>query len=325
MSGSLVVPDLDRPWPALPWSEWTDTVATLHMWVQIVGKVRMALAPPLNHWWHTTLYVTSRGLTTSPIPYEARHFQVDFDFIDHRLDVTDDAGGSFTIALKPMSVAAFYREFMARLRDLGIDVRIWARPVEVAESIPFETDEIHATYDPHHAHAVWRGLALADRALKEFRTGFLGKSSPVHFFWGGFDLASTRFSGRPAPRHPGGAPNCAAWVMEEAYSREVASMGWWPWDETHGPAFYAYAYPEPAGYGSASVRPAGATYDPGMGEFILPYDAVRDSPDPDGSVQAFFQTTYQAAADLGGWDRSVVEPAVIPDRPPTHPWSVPPR
>ena len=323
--GTAVAADLDRPWPALPWREWTDTVETLHMWVQIVGKVRMALAPPLNHWWHVTLYVTSRGLTTSPIPYQGRAFQVDFDFIDHRLDVTESSGRSFTMMLEPMSVATFYREFMARLRELGIDVRIWPRPVEVPDAIPFDVDETHAAYDPRHAHAVWRGLQDADRALKSFQTGFIGKSSPVHFFWGGFDLATTRYSGRPAPRHPGGIPNCPDWVMAESYSREEASMGWWPWDQTHGPAFYAYTYPEPAGYASASVQPAGAVYDPGLREFILPYDALHNSDDPEASVQAFLQSAYEAGADLGGWDRSALEPAVLPKRPPTRPWSLPRR
>ena len=321
-SGAAVAADIDRPWPALPWRDWIDTVSTLHMWVQIVGKVRLALAPPLNHWWHITLYVTSRGLTTSPIPYQGRTFQVDFDFIAHRLDVSESTGRSFTMALEPMSVATFYREFMARLQELGIDVRIWPRPVEVPDAIPFEVDVTHASYDPSHAHAVWRGIQEADRALKSFQTGFVGKASPVHFFWGGFDMAATRYSGRPAPRHPGGIPNCPDWVMAESYSSEEASMGWWPWDATHGPAFYAYTYPEPAGYASASVRPAGAAYDPGLREFILPYDAVRDSGDPDAATQAFLQSSYEAGADLGGWDRSALEPAVLPDRPPTRPWSL---
>jgi hypothetical protein len=324
-SGPAVAADLDRSWPALPWREWTDTVSTLHMWVQIVGKVRMALAPPLNHWWHITLYVTSRGLTTSPIPYQGRAFQVDFDFIDHRLDVTESSGRSFTMMLEPISVATFYREFMARLRELGIDVRIWPRPVEVPDAIPFDVDETHATYDPLHAHAVWRGLQDADRVLKSFQTGFIGKASPVHFFWGGFDLATTRYSGRLAPRHPGGILNCPDWVMAESYSREEASMGWWPWDRRHGPAFYAYTYPEPAGYASASVQPERAVYDPGLREFILPYGALRNSDDPEGSVQAFLRSAYEAGADLGGWDRSMLEPAVPPDRPPARPWSLPPR
>jgi hypothetical protein len=311
----------DEPWPELPWREWEATISTLHMWTQIVGKVRMALAPPLNHWWHVTLYVTSRGLTTSSIPYGSRRFQVDFDFLDHRLDVTDSDGSAFTISLEPKSVAGFYGEFMAGLRGLGIDVRIWTRPVEVAEAIPFESDETHASYDPAHAQSFWRGLLQADRVMKAFQTGFVGKASPVHFFWGGFDLAATRFSGRPAPLHPGGAPNCAAWVMEEAYSREESSVGWWPTSVEPGPVFYAYAYPEPQGYPSALVRPAEAYFDARLGEFSLPYDAVRRAADPDAAVLEFLQTTYEVGADLAGWDRRTLEPAVRPEGPPKRPWS----
>jgi hypothetical protein len=292
------------------------------MWVQVVGKVRMALAPPLNHWWHTVLYVTSRGLTTTRIPYGHRHFQVDFDFVDHRLQVTDSDGGSFAIALEPKSVARFYREFMAGLEGLGIVVRIWPRPVEVAEAIPFDTDEQHASYDPDHAHALWRGLVQADRVMQVYKTGFVGKASPVHLFWGGFDLATTRFSGRPAPRHPGGAPNCPTWVMEEAYSREEVSVGWWPPSDGSAPVFYAYAYPEPAGFKSAAVRPAEATYDARFGEFIVSYDAIRATPDPDAALLEFFRSTYEAGADLAAWDRSTLEPAVPPDRPPRRPWSM---
>jgi Family of unknown function (DUF5996) len=292
------------------------------MWVQIVGKVRMALAPPLNHWWHTTLYVSARGLTTSAIPYGSREFQVDFDFLDHRLRVADSEGASFGLVLEPRSVADFYREFMAGLQSLGIDVRIWTRPVEVATAIPFEVDEEHASYDPAHAHALWRALLDADRVMKAFQSGFVGKASPVQFFWGSFDLASSRYSGRPAPRHPGGAPNCPDWVMEEAYSREEVSAGWWPSSDPPGPVFYAYAYPEPEGSRSAPVRPASASFDPRLGEFVLPYDAVRASSDPDADVLAFLQSTYEAGADFGGWDRSLLEPAVAPGRPPDRPWSL---
>lgn len=215
----------------LPWTEWAATISTLHMWTQIVGKVRMALAPPLNHWWHVPLYVSGRGLTTSAIPYGLREFQVNFDFIDHRLQVVASDGASLTMPLEPKSVAHFYREFMDGLRALGIEVRIWARPTEVAEAIPFESDELHATYDPRHAQLFWRGLLQADRVLKAFQSGFVGKVSPVHFFWGSFDLAAARFSGPPAPRHPGGTPNVAAWVDEEAYSWEISSAGWWPHSE----------------------------------------------------------------------------------------------
>jgi hypothetical protein len=314
--------DGDEPWPELPWRDWAPTVATLHMWTQIVGKVRLALAPPLNHWWHVPLYVNARGLTTSPIPYEGRQFQVDFDFVDHGLIVSDTGGRVFTMPLEPRSVARFYREFMDGLRDAGIQVRISTRPVEVADAIPFELDEQHASYDPGHARGLWRGLLQADRVMKAFQTGFVGKASPVHFFWGSFDHAATRFSGRPAPRHPGGAPNCPTWVMEEAYSREESSMGWWPSSETLGPAFYAYTYPEPDGYRSVRVRPAEASFDDELGEFILPYDAVRRAADPDATAQAFFQSTYEAGADLGGWDRRALEAAERPERPPTRAWTV---
>jgi Family of unknown function (DUF5996) len=318
---SQIVVAADERWPELPWSEWEPTIATLHMWVQIVGKVRMALAPPLNHWWHVPLYASARGLTTSAIPSGSRHLQVDFDFIDHRVQASTSDGGSFTMALEPKSVAQFYREFMAGLGGLAIEVRVWPYPVEVADAIPFETDEQHASYDPSHAHAFWRGLLQADRVMKTFQTGFVGKASPVHFFWGSFDLAATRFSGRPAPLHPGGAPNCADWVMEEAYSREESSIGWWPPSEPPGPAFYAYTYPEPDRYRSAAVRPSEAFFDAALGLYMLPYDAVRKASDPDATVRDFFQSTYDAGADLGGWDRSVLEPSVRPDRPARRPWS----
>jgi hypothetical protein len=310
-----------EPWPELPWREWEPTLSTLHMWTQIVGKVRMALAPPLNHWWHITLYATSRGLTTSPIPYGSRLFQVDFDFLDHRLLVTDSAGGLFTMKLEPKSVARFYTEFRDGLRGLGIEVRISTKPVEVVDAIPFETDEQHASYDPMQAQLFWRGLLQADRVFKAFQSGFVGKMSPVHFFWGGLDHATSRYSDRAAPRHRGGVPNCPDWVMEEAYSREESALGWWPSFPGIGPAFYAYTYPEPDGYRSASVRPDGAFFDTGWGEFLLPYDVIRAAPDPDGAAQEFFEATYELGADLGGWDRAELEPAVRPDRPPTRPWS----
>jgi uncharacterized protein DUF5996 len=321
MIGSQDLVGSEEPWPELPWTDWAATIDTLHMWVQIVGKVRMALAPPLNHWWHVPLYVTARGLTTSAIPYRQRQFQVDFDLLDHRLDVTDTGGRSFTMPLVPKSVARFYREFMDGLRSLGIEVRISTKPVEVAEAIPFESDEQHASYDPTQAHSFWRGLLQAERVMKAFQTGFVGKASPVHFFWGGFDLAASRYSGRPAPLHPGGAPNCPTWVMEEAYSREEHSIGWWPTSAAPGPMFYAYAYPEPEGFESAPVRPSEASFDGRLGEFVLTYEAVRGAADPDAAVQEFFQSTYEAGADLGGWDRSALEPTVWPDRPPSRPWS----
>jgi hypothetical protein len=310
-----------EPWPELPWRDWEPTVSTLHMWTQIVGKVRLALAPPQNHWWHVTLYVSSRGLTTSAIPYESREFQIDLDLVDHRLEVRDSQNAGFALALVPMSVAHFYRDFMDGLRDMGVDVRISTRPQEVVQAIPFELDEEHASYDPRHANLFWRGLLQADRAAKIFQTGFAGKASPVHFFWGRFDLAATRYSGRPAPLHRGGVPNCADWVMQEAYSREAISVGWWGRSDPPGPSFYAYTYPEPDGYRSAAVRPASAFFDQQYGEYVLPYDAVRGLPDPDAAVLDFFQTTYEAGANLGGWDRRALEPARRPERPPRSPWT----
>ena len=311
-----------EPWPELPWREWEPTITTLHMWLQVVGKVRMALAAPLNHWWQTTLYVTSRGLTTSPIPFEERHFQVDFDFIDHRLSVSDTDGRTFEMTLEPRSVATFYREFMAGLRGLGIEVNIWTTPVEFPDPIPFELDEQHASYEPMHAQLFWRALLQADRLMKEFQTGFVGKVSPVHLFWGGLDLATSRYSGRRAPLHPGGIPNITDWVNEEAYSREEFAMGWWPSFEPPGPAFYTYTYPEPDGIRTADIRPAEAAWDERIGEFTLTYDAVRAAADPDAAVLAFFQSTYQAGADLAGWDRALLEPAELPSRPPKRPWSI---
>jgi len=308
-------------WPELPWRAWEPTISTLHMWLQIVGKVRLALAPPLNHWWHVPLYVTARGLTTSPIPYGNRTFQVDFDFVEHRLAVTDGDPGAFAMALQPQSVAAFYHTFLAGLGSRGVDVTISPRPVEVADAIPYDRDEQHASYDPGHAQLLWRALVQADRILKAFQTGFVGKVSPVHFFWGGFDLATTRFSGRRAPRHPGGIPNCPDWVMEEAESGENFTAGWWPLSAA-GPAFYSYAYPEPDGFPAAAVRPAAAAFDDRTGEFVLPYDAVRSDADPDAAVLAFMRSTYEAGADLGGWDRHALEPSERPLRPPRRPWSI---
>jgi len=317
------MPDIYRgePWPELPWRDWEPTISTLHRWVQIIGKVRMALAPPLNHWWHITLYVSARGLTTGAIPYADRSFQVDLDFIGHQLKVTDSDGGAFKLPLGPMSVATFYRAFMAGLRGLGIEVRISTTPNEVVDAVPFEVDEQHASYDPRHAQLFWRGLRQADRVMKAFQSGFIGKASPVHLFWGSFDLAASRYSGRPAAGHPSSAPNCPDWVMEEAYSHEQSAIGWWPQTEAPGPAFYAYTYPEPEGYGSAPIQPAEAAFDTDLGLFMLPYEAVRSLPDPDGAVLAFLESTYAAGADLAGWDRSALEPTEYPGRPPTRPWS----
>ena len=313
--------DLHDSWPELPWRDWQPTMSTVHMWVQIVGKVRMALAPPLNHWWHVPLYVSSRGLTTSPIPYRRRLFEVEFDFLKHRLVASDSRASSFEMPLQAASVALFYRELMSGLRSLGVDVQISTRPVEVAQAIPFEADEEHAVYDPAHAQAMWHGLLQAERVMKAFQSGFAGKASPVHFFWGSFDLAATRYSGRGAPRHPGGAPNCPSWVMEEAYSREEISIGWWPSSEPPGPSFYAYAYPEPSGFRSGPARPAEASYDAQLGEFVLPYDVVRRAQDPDATARQFFQSTYEAGADLGDWDRPTLETHLPTGRPPSEPWS----
>jgi hypothetical protein len=309
-------------WPELPWQDWEPTISTLHRWVQIVGKVRLAQAPPLNHWWQVPLYVTARGLTTSPIPYRDREFQVDLDFVEHRLVVSDSEPGAFTMALEPRSVARFYREFMAGLWSRGIEVSIRPHPVEVVDAIPFEQDERHASYDRHQAQLLWRALVDADRVMKAFQTGFVGKASPVHLFWGGFDLATSRFSGHPAPRHPGGVPNCPGWVMEEAESHQNVTVGWWPLSEAPGPAFYAYAYPEPDGFRAAEVHPADAYFDDRFREFLLPYDAVRTAADPDAAVLQFLRSTYQAGADLGGWDRSALEPSELPLVPPRRPWSL---
>ncbi len=298
----------EEAWPALPLAEWSDTRDTLHMWTQVVGKVRMALTPAVNHWWHVPLYVSARGLTTSSIPYGRGAFEMEFDFLEHRLRVDSCDGGRRSLPLEPRSVAHFHREVVDTLRGLGIEAPIWTTPVEVADPVPFEEDHLHASYDPEYARRFFRALLQADRLLKEFRSGFLGKCSPSHFFWGSFDLAVTRFSGRRAPEHPGGIPGLADRVTREAYSHEVSSAGWWPGG---GPfpdaAFYAYMYPAPEGYGDAPVRPDAALWLPDAGEFVLPYDAVRASPDPDGAVLAFLHDSYAAGAGLAGWDRAALE------------------
>jgi hypothetical protein len=298
-----------EPWPvALPLSEWADTCATLHMCCQIVGKIRLARAPWINHWWHVPLYVTARGLSTSPIPDGRRTFQIDFDFIDHRLAIVTSSGGRGEIELRPRSVADFYRHVMDALGSLGVQVRIWTRPVEIAQPIPFEQDTRHASYDPRHAHRFWRVLVQADRVLKQFRSGFVGKCSPVQFYWGSFDLAVTRFSGRRAPPHPGGIPNVADWVTREAYSHECTSCGFWPGGgAVNEAAFYAYAYPEPEGFGHSAVRPRQAFYSEEMKEFILRYEDVRTSPDPERTLLDFLEDTYRAAAERGRWDRDYLE------------------
>ncbi len=295
-----------QAWPELPFEAWQETYATLHLWTQIVGKIRLALTPMCNHWWQTTLYVTARGLTTSPIPYRALSFQIDFDFIDHELHIETSHGAKESVALFPRSVADFYEELMARLHSLGIDAAIWTVPVEIVDRTPFEQDRGHAAYDPDYAQRFWRALVQVDRVLKEFRSRFTGKVSPVHFFWGSFDLAVTRFSGRRAPEHPG-APNVARFVMREAYSHEVSSCGFWPGAGLGRPAFYAYAYPAPEGFGEYPVQPGEAHYNAGFGEFLLPYDAVRTASAPDEALLAFLQSTYEAAANLARWDRASLE------------------
>ena len=295
-------------WPGLPPSEWEDTCATLHLWTQIVGKIRLAHTPTVNHWWNVPLYVTSRGLTTSPIPHGARAFQIDFDFIDHHLKIVTNMGGIETFRLEPRSVADFHAELIGRLRGLGFETRIWTMPVEIPDAIPFEQDRTHASYDAEYANRFWRVLVQADRLLKQFRSLFIGKVSPVHFFWGSFDMAVTRFSGRSAPELSGNSPNLGAWVMREAYSHEVSSCGFWPGNGGYGQAaFYAYAYPEPPGFGQVRIQPDTAFYDQDLGQFILPYDAVRQAPSPDDAVMHFLQGTYEAAADLAKWDRISLE------------------
>ena len=294
-------------WPSLPFEEWRETCATLHMWTQVVGKVRLAQAPHVNHWWQVPLYLSARGLTTSPVPYGERTFQVDFDFQGHRLLIETSDGDSREMKLAPRTVADFYGEFMSALRSLGLEVRIWTTPVEVANPVPFEKDETHASYDAEYANRFWRALVQAERVLQKFRSRFLGKCSPVHFFWGSFDLAVTRFSGRPAPPHPG-APGVADSITREAYSHEVSSAGLWPGgDALPEPIFYAYAYPEPEGFKDCPVRPDAAYYNADFREFVLPYEAVRRAADRDGSLLEFLQSTYEAAADLGHWDRAGLE------------------
>jgi hypothetical protein len=294
-------------WPELPLAAWRDTRDSLHMWMQIVGKIRLAQASPINHWWQVPLYVTARGLTTSPIPYGERVFEIGFDFIGHRLTIETSDGATDDFALGPLAVADFYAELMERLRGLGLDIRIWTMPVEIPDPVPFEKDRSHVAYDPDYAQRFWRVLVQAERVLTAFRGRFLGKASPVHFFWGSFDLAVTRFSGRVAPPHPG-APGVADRVTHEAYSHEVSSCGFWPGGVgMEEPIFYSYAYPQPAGFAEAPVRPAAAFYSRDFGEFILPYDAVRSVAAPDAVLLDFLQSTYEAAAGLAQWDRAALE------------------
>jgi hypothetical protein len=274
----------------------------------MVGKTRLALAPPLNHWWHVTLYLTARGLTTSPMPYGVRSFEVDFDFIDHNLLIRTNEGATRALALVPRTVADFYREYTGILDSLGFRIKLRPIPSELEDTTPFDQDRRHGAYDPDYMSRSWKILSRTTRVLEQFRGRFLGKCSPVHFFWGGFDLACTRFSGRPAPLHPGGVPNLPDWAVREAYSHECISAGWWPGGgPVQEPSFYAYSYPEPAGFAEAPVQPEAAYYHPELREFILPYEAVRSAPNPERILLQFFQTTYEAGASLGNWDRKSLE------------------
>jgi hypothetical protein len=310
---STPFPSSAEIWPALPLDLWRDTSETLHLWTQIAGKVRLVQSPWINHSWHVTLYVTARGLTTSSIPYGARTFQIDFDFITHQLIVQSSDGGTGAFPLEPQSVATFYARFMEALRRLDIHVSINVLPSEIPDAIPLDRDEIHHTYDQGFATRFWQILVQADRVFRVFRARFLGKCSPVHFFWGAADLAVTRFSGKRAPQHPGGIPNLPDWVAREAYSHEVSSCGFWSGGGAIPyPAFYSYSYPEPSGFSEAPIRPTAAFYSNDLKEFILPYDSVRQSESPDGTLLNFLQTTYEAAADLGRWNRRELEMPAVP-------------
>jgi hypothetical protein len=295
-------------WPMLPLAEWQDTFSTLHRWLQIVGKTRLSLAPAVNHSWHVTLYLTARGLTTSPMPYGQGTAEVELDFIDHKLLIQTSEGATRNLALAPKSVADFYREYRALLDELGLPVRIRPVPSELEDTLPFPEDHQHRSYDRDYAARCWRLLAQADRVLQRFRGRFIGKCSPVHFFWGAFDLACTRFSGRVAPQHPGGVPNLPDRVVREAYSHECISAGWWPGGgAVPEPAFYSYCYPEPSGFPSARIQPAAAYYNQDLREFVLPYETVRTADRPDEVLLEFLQSTYEAGAQLGGWDRRALE------------------
>ena len=300
--------EASNAWPALPFTEWQDTATTLHMWTQIVGKIRLTLSPWTNHSWHVTLYVTSRGLTTSPIPYGASIFEIRVDFIDHELRVLKSDGAIRVLKLGPQSVAKFYGDVMNALAEMELPVKINVIPNEIQDPIPFDEDEEHRSYDPEYANRFWHVLVQSDRVFKEFRSHFCGKCSPVHFFWGSFDLAVTRFSGRPAPPHPGGIPHLPDAVTREAYSQEVSSLGFWPGNAAAPtPIFYSYAYPEPPGFKEAKVQPAAAFYEPNFREFMLPYDVVRTAERPDEVLLDFAQSTYDAASMLGKWDRAALQ------------------
>lgn len=295
-------------WPPIPVAGWQDSRDTLHLYTQVIGKVRLANEPRLNHWWNVPLYVSARGLTTSLMPHRSGPaFEVDFDFLDHRLDITTVTGERRSLDLVPRAVAEFYAATMSLLEDLGVATDIWPMPVEIPGAIPFPDDRVHASYDADVVQRFWMALVGIERVFKVFRARFVGKSSPVHLFWGSLDLALTRFSGRPAPPHPGGAPNCGPHVMWEAYSHEVSSCGYWPGPPGEEGVFYAYAYPEPPGYRDVPITPAGAHWDVGLGEFVLPYELVRKAPDPDGLLLEFLQCTYEAAAGTADWDRAALE------------------
>ena len=307
-----MTPSVPGSWPDLPFEKWRDTAATLQLWTQIVGKIRLAKSPWLNHSWHVALYVTSRGLTTSPIPYDdGRSFELHFDFIEHALHIDVSDGGQRKIALEPRTVADFYSALMQAMRELEIPVAIKEKPCEIAGAISFSTDTQHASYDAEYAQRFWRALVQIDRVFKQFRTAFLGKCSPVHFFWGSFDLAVTRFSGPRAPLFEGKPPGVAVEVMREAYSHEVSSAGFWPGGNgIDFPAFYSYAYATPASFKSQPVKPAAACFSEQLGEFLLPYDAVRTAADPDAALMEFLQSTYEAAANTAKWDRAALECSV---------------
>jgi hypothetical protein len=304
----MAAPSTTEVWPDIPYAAWKDTCTTLHMWMQIVGKIRLVQTPWLNHSWHVVLYVSRRGLTTSPIPYGARMFQIDFDFVDHVLWIRTNDGHYRQLVLRPQPVAEFYLELFSTLSELGLDIRINDKPNEIPDAIRFRDDVIHKSYDQDYAHRFWLVLVQAHRVLSHFRTGFIGKASPVHFFWGGPDLAVTRFSGRRAPLHPGGVPNLPDIIAQEAYSHEVSSAGFWPGGAgIEYAAFYSYAYPAPEGFSTTSVLPAEAFWSKELSEFILPYDVVRQAKDPDRVLMNFLQSTYVAAAELAKWDRAALE------------------
>jgi hypothetical protein len=296
----------ESAWPRIPVGDWSATRDTLQLMTQVVGKVRMANTPIMSHWWNVVLYVSSRGLTTGLVPYGSRGFTMEFDFIDHRLAISTTTGEARSIPLRERPIAEFYRDVMDTLDDLDLRTDIWTMPVEIPDAIPFDADRDHTAYDADAAHRFWLALVQMNRVFDEFRSRYVGKVSPSHFFWGACDLAVTRFSGRSAPKHPGGAPNCGPHVMWEAYSHEVSSAGYWPGPDGEG-SFYSYAYPEPDGFRSARVGPDAASFDESLGEFLLPYTAVREAADPDALLLEFLQSTYVAAADAGGWDRSALE------------------